>query len=129
MGGEGTVLLLDQRPDVEVQPDDYDVAEDVHPPDAVEPCRVFEGDAFGDLHHPEDYDEVGATFVSVPRARDGRGDEEDKHLRVHDGGVLVVMWEGEVEDERTGWLGCARAGTERKDGGLRMRGRIGWGDG
>lgn len=41
---ELTVLLLDNYSTVHVQSDDDQIGEDVHPPDAVEPRWVFEGD-------------------------------------------------------------------------------------
>lgn len=60
-----TVLLLDDYSAVHVQSEDDQIGEDVHPPDAVEPQRVFEGDLLGHLHHAQDHDEVGSVNMCV----------------------------------------------------------------
>lgn len=60
---EQTVLLLDNYPAVHIQPEDDQIGENVHPPDAVEPQRVFEGDLLRHLHHPQDHDEVGSAHI------------------------------------------------------------------
>lgn len=62
---ERTVLLLDNYSTIHVQPEDDQIGEDVHPPDAVEPQRVFEGDLLRHLHHAQDHDEVGSAHLSV----------------------------------------------------------------
>lgn len=54
-----TLLLVDLGLDIEVDAQNDHVGHDVQSPDAEEHIRVVEGNPLGDLHHPEDDDEVG----------------------------------------------------------------------
>lgn len=57
-----TIFLLDNRSDVDVQSQDDQVGEEIHPPDTVEPCWVLEGNLLRHLHHPQDHNKVGSTL-------------------------------------------------------------------
>jgi hypothetical protein len=54
-----TLLLVDLGLDIEVDAQDDHVGHDVQSPDAEEYIRVVERNPLGNLHHPEDDDEVG----------------------------------------------------------------------
>lgn len=70
---ERTVLLLDNHSTVHIQTKDDQIGEDVHPPDAVEPCWVVEGDLLRHLHHAQDHNEVGSAHISVSEQQQRRG--------------------------------------------------------
>lgn len=54
-----TLLLVDLRLDVKVHHGDDHVGENVDSTDNVEDIWVLKIDLLGDLHHPEDDDQVG----------------------------------------------------------------------
>lgn len=81
---ERTVLLLDNYSTIHIQPEDDQIGEDVHPPDAVEPHRVFEGDLLRHLHHAQDHDEVGSARISVSDFPPENSSSASLHLRIHD---------------------------------------------
>jgi hypothetical protein len=59
--GERTILLVDLCLDVEVDARDDQVANNVQRAHAVEDIGVIEGNLLGDLHEPQDDDQVGAA--------------------------------------------------------------------
>ncbi len=63
--GKGvTFLCVDFALHVDIDAHDDQVGEGVESAHDVENARVFEGYLFGDLHHKQDNDQVGATAVS-----------------------------------------------------------------
>jgi len=72
-----TFLLVDLDLDVQVDAGDDDIAEDIDGAHQVEDVGVVEGDLFGNLHHPEDDDEIHSVatrqttgdFPTVERRR------------------------------------------------------------
>lgn len=87
--GYGTILLGDLLADQVVQRDDDDVGKNVHGADTVEHVLVLEGDALGDLHHPEDDNEVRAAKGQFPwpLCLSGAG---GSHLGIHDCGLRCI---------------------------------------
>lgn len=60
-GGGRTLLLVNEVVSVGVNGDDDNVGEHVDGADDVHGLGILHGDLLGDLHHPEDDDQVGAA--------------------------------------------------------------------
>ncbi len=59
-----TFLCVDFALHVDIDAHDHQVGDGVESAHNVENARVFEGYLFGDLHHEQDDDQVGATCVN-----------------------------------------------------------------
>lgn len=81
---ELTVFLLDNYSTVHIQSNDDQIGEDVHPPDAVEPHWVFEGDLLRHLHHAQNHDEVGSAHINISdQQQQATARRTSLHLRIH----------------------------------------------
>lgn len=60
-----TLLLVDLRLDVQVHHGDDHIGRNVQSADNVEDIWVLKIDLLGDLHHPEDDDQVGTVWHAV----------------------------------------------------------------
>ncbi|KAL3702766.1 hypothetical protein TMatcc_000078 [Talaromyces marneffei ATCC 18224] len=67
--GRYTLLLADLGLDIEVDAQNEHVGHDVESSDAEEHIGVFERNPLGDLHHPEDDDEVGTISPMMNEAK------------------------------------------------------------
>lgn len=68
-----TLLLVDDKLDVEVESSNDKIATEVEGADEVEGIRVIEGDSLGDLGHTKDDGEVDAVAQPVSIANSSLG--------------------------------------------------------